>query len=189
MKPISLIALFMLFPLSALAADAERTADKARAPGAVVQKVEGESPFKRLMEEMWAKLRSYGPRLSTTDAGRTTQVAGVRGAESTASQLKPYWKGDRANDPAYAQEVDAFNKAQELADAGDMPQSAKAFDDFLKSYPKSTLKPNAQFGAGLSHGASGQKDKGLAALNGFIKDNPKHPLVPEAQRLIAELQK
>jgi len=163
---------------------ADKPANKSTA-GVVVQKVENESTLRRMFDETWAKLRSYGPRLTTGEASRggATIVAGVRGAESTGSQLKPYWKGDRTSDPAYVQEANAYNQAQALAEAGDNDKAAAGFEEFLKTYPKSSFKPNAQFALGLTYGAAGQKVKSKTALDGFIKDYPAHPMVVDAKRV------
>lgn len=186
MKNRTAMCIFLLITtLPAVAAEPTRPADKSKpTTGVVVQKVESESTLKRLFEETWAKLRSYGPKLSTSDARTsTTVVAGVRGTESTGTQLKPYWKGDRTNDPAYVQEANAYNQAQALADAGDNGKAAAAFEEFLKNYPKSAFKPNARFALGLAYGAGGDKAKGRSALDGFIKDYPAHPLVADAKRI------
>src|SRR6266566_1072705 len=175
MKPtiIILLALTWALPFAAVAADNPKITDKPT--GVVVQKVESDSTLKRMFDEVWAKLRGYGPKLSTSDARTSvTAVAGVRGAESTNSQIKPYWKGDRTDDPAYVQEVNAYNAAQTLADNGAADKAAAAFEEFLKTYPKSVFKPSAQFALGLAYGAAGQAAKGKAALDGFVRDYPTH---------------
>lgn len=159
------------------------------ADGVQVQKVENESVFKGLLGQLWSKLRAYGPKLSARDETQPTMIAGVRGAESTGTSLKPYWKGDRANDPAYVQEIAAYNSASQLADTGKFAQAAEAFDNFLKTYPASTLRANAQFGLGLACAGAGDKNRSLTALRSFLRENGKHPLAADANQMVKELEK
>jgi len=147
------------------------------------------APLKQLIDEIWAKLRGHVPRTSArAEDNQRTQIAGVRGAETTTSTLKPYWKDDKTTDPVYAKEVQSLNQAMKLADAGKLTTAAKAFDGFLKRYPESRLKSTAQFGLGLAYAELGQKDRGLAALRAFKTENPKHPLTPDATRVIQTLE-
>jgi len=184
----SILLLAALFLVSTLAGAAEES-NKPKAK-VEVKKVEEQSSFKSLLDQTWAKLRRYGPPSARDDASRqVTLVAGVRGAESTTSTLKPYWKGDKTNDPAYLNEVNAFNKAQAFANSGDFKQAATAFDGFLTGYPDSSLKPNAQFALGLAYAGVADKARGVSALQTFVQGHPKHPLASDANRVIAELQK
>lgn len=146
--------------------------------------------LKQLLGEMWGKLRSYVPRSNLGRAENSqTQIAGVRGDESTTSQLEPYWKGDKSDDPAYTKEIGALGKAIKLADEGKLKAAAKAFDAFLKTYPDSSLKPNAQFGLGLAYGGLGQKNQSIAALQGFAAAYPQHPLANDAQKMIQQFKR
>jgi len=166
------------------------TADNPKpADGVQVQKVENESVFKGLLGQLWSKLRAYGPKLSARNETQPTMIAGVRGAESTGTSLKPYWKDDRTNDPAYAQEIAAYNSASQLAETGKFTQAAEAFDSFLKTYPASTLRANAQFGLGLACAGAGDKNRSLTALRSFLKENGKHPLAADANQMVKELEK
>jgi TolA-binding protein len=185
-----ILAASVFLPLAASAAEPAKPADHAGGAGVTaVQKAESDSGFKRVLDEMWARLRTYGPRASTGDArSGVTVIAGVRGAESTGTQLKPYWKGDRTDDPTYVQEVSAYHQAQAHADAGSADKAAAAFEEFLKAYPKSAFKPSAQFALALAYGAAGDKLKGRAAVDSFLHDYPAHPLVADAKRL-SELMK
>lgn len=183
---IIVLTLMGLAPLWATAAE-----DTAKTkPRVEIQKVEDGGTLKGLLDQVWARLRTYGPNTSAHDtrASNATLVAGVRGAEATSSALKPYWKGDKTKDPIYAQEVDAYTKAQEWADAGDLKQAAVALDGFIKTYPASTLKPNAIFAAGLVYAGMGDKARSSTMLQAFVKDYPDHPLVVDAGRLMAEIR-
>ncbi len=186
MKSTLLLAVLFLIPtLSGAAEEGNKAKTKVE-----VKKVEEQSGFRSLLEQTWAKLRRYGPPSARDDSNKqVTLVAGVRGAETTTSTLKPYWKGDKTNDPSYLNEVNAFNKAQGLANSGDFKQAATAFDAFLTTYPDSTLKPNAQFALGLAYAGIPEKAKGVSILQTFVQTNPKHPLTGDANRVIAELQK
>ena len=183
---IVVLSLIGLLPLGTSAAE-----DAKIKPRVEIQKVEDGGTLKGLLDQVWARLRTYGPNTSAYNpqANSATLVAGVRGTEATSSALKPYWKGDKTKDPAYAQEVGAYSKAQALADAGDLKQAAAALDGFIKTYPVSTLKPNAVFAAGLVYVGMGDKAKGTVFLQAFIRDYPDHPLAVDAGRLMGEMQK
>jgi TolA-binding protein len=165
-------------------------ADKAvrETPRVEVQKAEERSGLQSLLDEMWSRLRQYGPKLSTKDSEKITVVAGVRGAESTASTLTPYWKGDKTRDPAFVAEVNAFNAAQTLAERDDYPAAAAAFEKFLREYPASSLKPNAEFGLALAVSGT-DRTKGLAHLKSFAEQHRTHPFAADAQRVIGQLEK
>ena len=142
-----------------------------------------------LLGELWAKLRAVAPRAQTSQAiVSTTVTAGVRGVEATESELKPYWMGDREQDPAFRAERQALLAAQEQADAGRYSESARAFDAFLESYPRSIFAPNARFGGGLSYAALGDRARAVAAFEAFLKDNAQHPLARDAERALAALR-
>jgi TolA-binding protein len=144
--------------------------------------------FKVMLGELWARLRSAGPRQSTQVIATQTVTAGIRGAEATESELKPYWKGDREQDPAYRAERQALQSAQELADAGKFSEAAKAFDTFGEAYPRSTLASDARFGGALAQAALGDKARAISGFEGFLKQNPQHPLAHDAERALAALR-
>ena len=81
------------------------------------------SAMKDLLGNLWARLRAATPRANPVVA-TTTVTAGLRGAEATESELKPYWKSDREQDPASLAERQALDNAQSLADAGNYAEAA-----------------------------------------------------------------
>jgi TolA-binding protein len=141
------------------------------------------SAVKDLLGKLWGRLRAATPR-SQAAAGSVTVTAGLRGAEATESELKPYWRGDREQ----AGERDALEKAQALADAGNYSDAAKAFDAFLKDNPRSPLAANAMFGAALSRAALGERARAAAGFQDFIKQQPQHPLAKDAEQALAALR-
>ena len=183
MRPIFFLVTALLIP-TVLAADPATRA----APRVEVQKAEERSGLQSLLDEMWSRLRQYGPKLSVKETEKTTVVAGVRGAESTTSTLTPYWKGDKTKDPAYVAEVNAFNGAQTLAERADHPAASAAFEKFLKDFPHSTFKPNAEFGLALAVSGT-DRVKGLVQLKAFAEKNRAHPFAADAQRVISQLEK
>jgi len=185
---VAMLLVSLLFVPVALAAEPLKTEAPRTTTRVEVQKAEERSSLQSLLDEMWSRLRQYGPKLSAKETGTTTVVAGVRGAESTASALTPYWKGDKTKDPAYVAEVNAFNGAQTLAERGDYPAAATAFEKFLKDYPASSLKPNAEFGQALAVSGT-NRVKGLVQLKGFVEQNRTHPLAADAQRVISQIEK
>ena len=163
----------------ALAATAAMAADPAQSQGAVV--------LQNVLREVWVRLQAMTPRQPRRIA-TATATAGIRGAEATESELRPYWKGDREQDPAYRAERQALLSAQDLADAGKFAEAAKAFDAFVDAYPKSPLAPQARFSAALAQAALGDKARAISAFEAFLKQNPEHPLASDAERVLAALR-
>ena len=141
------------------------------------------SAVKDLLGKLWGRLRAATPRPHAA-AGNVTVTAGLRGAEATESELKPYWRGEREQ----AAERQALEKAQALADAGSYAEAAKAFASFLQDNPKSPLAANAMFGAALAHAALGERARASAGFSDFIKQQPQHPLAKDAEQAIAALK-
>jgi len=141
------------------------------------------SGIKDMLSRMWAKLRAATPR-SQSQASNVTVTAGLRGAEATESELKPYWRGEREQ----AAERAALDKAQGLADAGNYGEAAKAFDAFAQDNPKSPLAANAVFGAALARAAMGDTARAKAGFEDFIKREPQHPLAKDAEQALAVLK-
>lgn len=164
-----LAALLVLVPVGPAAAQATQASQ----PSAV----------KDMLGKMWARLRAATPR-SHAAAGTVTVTAGLRGAEATESELKPYWRGDREQ----ATEMQALERAQALADAGSYADAAKAFESFLKDNPRSPLAANAMFGSALARAALGERAQAAAAFEDFIKRQPQHPLVKDAEEALAALR-
>lgn len=146
-----------------------------------------QSAITEMLSGLWARLRAAAPR--SDQAGTApTLTAGLRGAEATETELKPYWKGDRERDPAYRAEIKALQSAQDLADAGKFAEAARAFDAFLASHPRSPLAPNALFGAALARAALGDKARANTGFETFIKQNPQHALARDAEQALAALR-
>lgn len=145
------------------------------------------SGVKDLLGNLWARLRAATPR-STPAAPAASVTAGLRGAEATESELKPYWRGDREQDAGARAERAALESAQALADAGKYAEAARAFEAFLQEHPRSTLAPNAQFGAALARAAMGDRARARAGFEDFIKREPQHPLASDAAQALAALR-
>lgn len=145
------------------------------------------SAMKDLLGNLWARLRAATPRANPVIA-TTTVTAGLRGAEATESELKPYWKSDREQDPASLAERQALDNAQSLADAGNYAEAARAFEAFVQANPRSPLAPNALFGAALARAALGERSQAASALESFLKQNPQHPLAKDAEQALAALR-
>ena len=174
--------IFLILIAPAFTAVAEQKVDE----GQVVIKTEKKSVFKGLLYKMWGKLRALSPR-KVKKKSRTIATAGVRGAETTESLINPYWKDDKTDDPDYIKELTQYTKAQQMAEDGNLQGAVKALSAFIDGYGDSDLKPNAQFALAISYGALGQKQQSIDTFQTFVNDNPRHPLVADAKRVIAEL--
>lgn len=143
---------------------------------------------KEILQNLWGRLRALTPRSSPPAATTTTVTAGLRGIEATESELRPYWRGDRDQDPAARKEREALERAQALADAGKYAEAARAYDAFLEASPKSVLAPNALFGAALARAAAGDRARATAGFEEFLRREPQHPLAADARQALAALR-
>jgi TolA-binding protein len=143
---------------------------------------------KEVLQNLWGRLRALTPRSAPPAATTATVTAGLRGVEATESELRPYWRGDRDQDPTVRKEREALERAQALADAGRYAEAAKAYDAFLEASPKSTLAPNALFGAALARAALGERARASAGFEEFLRREPQHPLAADARQALAALR-
>lgn len=139
----------------------------------------------------WQQLRSLSPKSgeNRNEPKNLTATAGIRGAEQTDTVLKPYWKDDRTQSPAFMAQLEAYGKAQSLIEAGRFKEASAALDAFIKDYPDSEWLPNAWFAKGLALSAADDAQGATAALNTFIKTYPKHPMRADAEEVIAGFKK
>ncbi len=72
----------------------------------------------------------------------TTAVGGVRGSKADANDL--YWKGEKGEEGIDADELAAFDDALSLAESGEMVEAEKQLTAFLKKYPASQLREDAE---------------------------------------------
>lgn len=135
--------------------------------------------LKETLQNLWGKLRSATPRSNPPPATTATVTAGLRGAEATESELRPYWRGD---------DRQAFDNAQALADAGKYAEAAAAFDALVQANPAGALAPNAMFGAALARAALGDRARARAGFEEFLKRDPGHALAAEARQALAALR-
>jgi TolA-binding protein len=143
---------------------------------------------KETLGNLWGRLRAVTPRSAPAQATTTTVTAGLRGTEATESELKPYWRGDKDQDPATRKEREALEQAQALADTGSFAGAAQAYEAFLKQYPSSALAANARFGAALSRAAMGERARATAGFEDFLRRDPQHPLAKDAETALAALR-
>ena len=97
-------------------------------------------------ENLRNKLESFTPREKTTST--TTATAGVRGAPMASDDM--YWKGEASSQTIDSDELEEFKKAIALVDSGDKKQAQNAFSEFIKKYPDSPLRKDADQALELS---------------------------------------
>lgn len=156
----------------------------------VIRETEAKGLLKGSIYRAWQRLRSLSPKSSENrnEQRNLTATAGIRGAEQTETVLKPYWKDDRTQSPAFLAQLQAYGKAQNLIEAGQFKEAVTALDAFIKDYPDSELLPNAWFAKGLALGAGNDIEGATQALNAFIKGYPRHPMKADAEQVIASLK-
>ena len=143
--------------------------------------------FTGLFKAVWSRLKSFNPPQKESANSDAVYTAGIRGAESTDTLLKPYWKDDLTQNKEFQAELQQYSLAQIKMDQGELQAAVESFDSFLNQYAQSNLRPNALFGKGLSLAGLGQKAQSVATMQTFIDENPNHPLVADARLVIAEL--
>jgi len=89
-------------------------------------------------EMLRKKIESFTPQKKI---GVTNAVGGVRGAPSDADDV--YWKGEVSKKEIDAAELNEFKQAVDFASAGETLQALKAFLGFVKHYPDSKLRKDA----------------------------------------------
>lgn len=93
-------------------------------------------------QSFWHKLRikieSMTPQKKTSV---TTATGGVRGAPVSTEEM--YWKNEATGQMIAAEELETFKNAMKLADSDDKAQAHAAFAEFIKKYPGSSLRKDA----------------------------------------------
>jgi TolA-binding protein len=92
-----------------------------------------------------SKLESLTPQKKVT---ATNATGGVRGSAVAAEDV--YWKNEATGQTIDSDELDAFKKAVKLVDIGNKGQAKTAFSDFIKKYPDSSLRKDADQALALS---------------------------------------
>ncbi len=98
-----------------------------------------DKPDGSLWERLRKKIELLTPRKKIST---TTAVGGVRGAQADADDV--YWKGEASAQAIDAEELALFKKAMALAEAGDTATAQATFSDFVKKYPDSRLREDAE---------------------------------------------
>jgi TolA-binding protein len=149
-----------------------------------INETSSHSVFKGFFKSVWAHLKSLTPTQKQSAKSTQTYVAGIRGAETTDTLLKPYWKADLTRDESFQAELEKFSLAQYKMDKGDLEAAVDLFDGFLSQYKRSDMRPNALFGKSISLANIGQREQSLAVMRQFVDENPNHPLVEDAKQVI-----
>ena len=90
-------------------------------------------------EVLRKKIEMFTPRKKIST---TTAVGGVRGSQADADDV--YWNGEADNQPVEADELEAFKKAIDLYESGNIPGAKAGFADFIKNHPDSRLRSDAE---------------------------------------------
>lgn len=97
-------------------------------------------------QTFWDKLRIKIEAMTPQKkASVTTATGGVRGAPASAEDI--YWKDEATGQTVVAEELEAFKKAVKLAESNSngkaQAQAQAAFGEFIKKYPGSSLRKDA----------------------------------------------
>ena len=144
--------------------------------------------FTGFFKLVWARLKSLSPTIKESANSGVDYTTGIRGAESTDTLLKPYWKDDLTQNKEFQAELQKYSQAQLKMDRGELESAVKSFDSFLDEFAQSDLRPNALFGKSISLAGLGQNQQSLATMQQFVEENPNHPLTADAHLVIEELE-
>jgi len=100
-------------------------------------------------EKLRAKIESLTPQKRSSV---TTATGGIRGAAVASDDI--YWKDEASAELIAADELDAFTQAMKLTDAEDKAQAQSAFSEFIRKYPASPLRKDADQALALLKNAS-----------------------------------
>lgn len=93
---------------------------------------------KSFWEKLRVKIESMTPQKKTSV---TTATGGVRGALTSTEDI--YWKNEATGQMVPAEELEEFKKAMKLADTAENAPAQAAFSEFIKKYPESSLRKDA----------------------------------------------
>lgn len=93
---------------------------------------------KSFWDSLRGKIESLTPQKKL---GVTTATGGVRGAPVATEDM--YWKNEASAQIINPDELDAFAKAMKLVDSDDKAPAQTAFSEFVKKYPASSLRKDA----------------------------------------------
>jgi len=131
--------------------------------------------------------RDLSDRITALDAKvRELQSAAAAAAQAAAAQATAVTPPPAAAPATPAPVVaavadkDVYQAALEHLKAREYGVAEKAFQDFLTSYPQSSLADNAQYWLGESYYVEHRYPDALAAFQKLIKDHPESRKVPGA---------
>ena len=182
MRQILLLVGCLLLPISTSNLHAQESVT-------IVESNKPHNIFTGLFKSVWARLSALNPTLKQSANTEVIYTAGIRGAESTDTLLKPYWKDDLTRDEEFQAELQKYSLAQLQMDRGELESAVNSFDAFLDEFGGSDLRPNALFGKSISLAGLGKPRESLAAMRLFVEENPNHPLREDAQLVIDELER
>jgi len=84
------------------------------------------------------KLESLTPQ---KNLNVTTATGGVRGAPAASDDM--YWKNEASPLTIGSDELEVFTKAVKLTESDDKAQAQAGFSEFIKKYPESSLRKDA----------------------------------------------
>ena len=90
-------------------------------------------------ERLRSKIESLAPQKRVT---ATNATGGVRGTSVSSEDI--YWKGEASAQAIASDELEAFKAAMKLAESNDAAQAQAAFSAFIKKYPESALRKDAE---------------------------------------------
>ena len=87
-----------------------------------------------------------------------------------------------------ADEVQSFNKAEELFAAANYKGAVTAYSDFMKNFPKSHLLAKAQYQLGNAYYLQGDYKNALKNQSAVVRRYPKNVITPDAMLNMASCQ-
>lgn len=123
--------------------------------------------------ETAAKKSEEAAEASVEDSAEAPATTNEKSASSKSS-------GKAEIHPATATELKAYQAAFSLMKGSKYKEAAKAFSDFRKTYPQSSLASNASYWAGEAYLVLNEQEQGLKAFSDVVDTYPDSSKAPAA---------
>ncbi|MEJ7139098.1 tol-pal system protein YbgF [Amphibiibacter pelophylacis] len=133
--------------------------------------------LQRTLDETQTRLQALEKQV-----GDTPQPTG------TAALTPPGTPAPVFEPPQDAQAKAAYDQALSKFRSRDFAGAMTDFNALIKTYPQSSLAPQAQFWLGNAHYALGRMKPAISVLNDFVARNPQSASAPDALLTVAEAQ-
>lgn len=162
-------------------------AEVARLRGSQEELAYQQSTADNRVKELFADLDDRVKELESHPAATASAAPAVR-LQSAQALTTPVGPSNAAGPSEVEGEAKAYEAAHQLVKAGRYKDAVQAFQNFAKSYPSSTLVPNAHYWTGFSYVGMSDFENAAASYQHLIAEFPNSPKTPDAMLSLARAQ-